>query len=179
MNISGSLSQWAEQFLQTVEVRRLEAAGDIDPIERSDEQAAAEQTLLSGAASKNHLARLVFGGGQMDQWSARGLELTATTMDAAYDAISKAMAEHEANGTQPSEALFNAYQLVADNQEVPDWFNEEKMEALAEMTDDEIREAFENGELYFLREKGPSSNSAIEAYKAMSQTPSLIEQLFG
>lgn len=179
MNISGSLSQWAEQFIQTVETRRLEAAGDIEPIERTPEQAAAEQAMLSGAASKNHLARLVFGGGQMEQWSAKGLELAPGTMDAAYNAISQAMAEHEANGTQPSEALFNAYQLVADNQEVPDWFNQEKADALANMTDDEIREAFENGDLYFLREKGPSNNSAIEAYKSMSRAPSLIDQLFG
>lgn len=38
MNISGSLAQWAEQFIQTVETRRQEAVGLIDPLERTEEQ---------------------------------------------------------------------------------------------------------------------------------------------
>lgn len=180
MNISGSLTQWAEQFIQTVETRRQEAAGEIEPVERTEEQAAIESAMLSGAASKNHLARLVFGGdSQLEQWSNQGLDLSDSTLNAAYQAISDAMAEHEANGTQPSEALFNAYQLVSNNQDTPGWFDEEKMQALANMTNEEAKAAFENGDLYFLNEKSSSGNSATDAYKAMSQTPSLIDQLFG
>ncbi|WP_108124110.1 hypothetical protein [Saccharospirillum mangrovi] len=181
MNISGSLTQWAEQFIQTVETRRQEAAGEIEPIERTEEQMAMENAMLSGAASKNHLARLVFGGdSQVTQWANQGLTLSDDTLSAAYDALSKAMAEHEANGTTPSKALFNAYQLVSNNQQTPDWFDEEKLQALANMTDEEARAAFENGDLYFLADAAKSTgNAGADAYAAMQSMPSLIDQLFG
>ena len=181
MNISGSLTQWAEQFIQTVETRRQEAAGEIEPIERTEEQAALENAMLSGAASKNHLARLVFGGdSQIDQWASQGLTLSDETLSGAYDALSQAMAEHEANGTTPSKALFNAYQLVSNNQDTPAWFDEEQAEALANMTDEEAKAAFENGDLYFLTEAAQGTgNAGTDAYAAMQSMPSLIDQLFG
>lgn len=180
MNISGSVTQWAEQFIQTVETRRQEAAGEIEPAEKSEREAAIETALLSGAGSKNHLARLMFGGdAQLGQWRSQGLEVGNEALSAAEATLKQALAEHEANGSVPSEALFNAYQLIADNQEVPAWFDEEKQQALAEMTNEEARAAFENGELYFLQQAQQSDNKAVNAYQAMQNRPSIIDQLFG
>ncbi|PTY37927.1 hypothetical protein BGP77_15820 [Saccharospirillum sp. MSK14-1] len=181
MNVSGSLTQWAEQFIQTVDTRRQEAAGVIDPIERTEQQAAMETAMLSGAASKNHLARLVFGGdSQIQQWASQGLSLADETLSAAEEALSQAMAEHEANGSVPSKALFNAYQLIADNQEAPDWLSEEQQQVLANMTDEEAKAAFENGDLYYLTEVAQGTGkSGIDAYQSMQKPLSLIDQLFG
>ena len=84
MTISGSVTQWAEQFIQTVETRRQEAAGVIEPAEKTEREAAIETALLSGAGSKNHLARLMFGGdAQLGQWRSQGLEVGNEALSAA------------------------------------------------------------------------------------------------
>lgn len=185
MNVNGSVTQWAEKFVQVVESRRQEAAGETEPTEKTERQQAAEDVLMSGEASKNHLARLVLGGdSQLGQWSEQGLDVSDASLETAYQTLNEAMSQHAESGT-PSAIDFNAHQMVADSQAVPDWFGQEHADKLAGMDDAEAKAAFEAGEYFHLGEAGAeagqqNASSGAAAYQAMAEGErSLLDQLFG
>lgn len=92
----------------------------------------------------------------MDDWSAKGLEVTEKSVLAAAEAFQEAFSK-KLDGNDFSSAgsgiALNRHQIIIDSQPVPDWFLEEYESALSSMGGSEVKDAFENGDTFFARRR--------------------------
>lgn len=101
------------------------------------------------------LGEMFFGKALLDEWASKGLHINEDTIRKAGQVLNEAFRIY-ANSPDRGHIgpLLDRHGLVANNQEVPAWFNDEHIEWLSYMPAD-TRKAFNAGSYYHL----PSKNS--------------------
>jgi len=99
------------------------------------------------------LGEMFFGKALLDEWANKGLQINEDTIQKAGQVFNEAFRAYINDPNKdhigPS---FDRHKLVADNQEVPDWFNDEHRQWLSHMSSDTIK-AFNTGSYYHLSSK--------------------------
>lgn len=99
------------------------------------------------------LGEMFFGKALLDEWASKGLHINEDTIRKAGQAFNEAFRIY-ANSPDKSHIgpSLDRHGLVANNQEVPAWFNDEHIEWLSYMPED-ARKAFNAGSYYHLPSK--------------------------
>ena len=126
-----------------------------------------------GHAGKIRLGLMALGQSAVDDWSSRGLELNEQCILAAGEAFQDAFRKNlEENGslTAGSSIVLNRHQIVINSQAVPDWFVEEYENTLSLMDNSKLRNAFENGDTFYVSQPSASSSDALSRYAAVNRS---------
>ncbi len=110
-----------------------------------------DYTKSDGYETRLRLGVAAIGGfQQLQKWQEKGLELTEQTLFKAGDAFSEGQRQLKRDGTYSRKGLvMNRYDLVSQNQQVPEWFNQEKKQMLKQMPDNAAY-AFKQGNLFYV-----------------------------
>ncbi len=115
---------------------------------------------------------MVLGKSTMDEWSAKGLDISDEAVIAAgkafQDAFTK-MVEESGSSLAGSSLAINKHQILINTQEVPDWFKQEYETVLSSMEDKEMKNAFEKGELFVTSKPASSRVDALASYASVAK----------
>jgi hypothetical protein len=117
---------------------------------------------MSGEDGGYKLGLMALGNSTIQGWADQGLALTKEAVIAAGEAFQQAFSQmqDESDGSFAGSSLaLNKYQVVMDSQQTPDWFKQEYESVLASMDNNEMKDAFQQGEL-FVTSKASSLNNA-------------------
>ncbi len=104
--------------------------------------------LLTGDDNVLSLGRLLLGGDEkLKAWSDKGFEINESSIRNAFDVFNLAFKEHM-NTKNSRGVAINSYQIIANNQNVPAWFTEEKEQNISAIGDPATKSAFRSGDLY-------------------------------
>lgn len=120
-----------------------------------------------GDDGKIRLGLFALGKATIDDWSAKGLELTEESVLAAAEAYQDANRKiFDENGSSAAGTgmVLNRHQIVIDSQTAPDWFLEEYESTLSSMGDNNVTSAFKNGDTFYVSQPSPSNSSALNRY---------------
>src|SRR5690625_4030853 len=94
------------------------------------------------------LGILALGGkDELQSWSGKGLEIADDTIEMAYNVWNQGFKEAMENQGKPSLVL-NRYDIIANSQQVPKWFLQERDLYLNSITDAALKASFEAGAFY-------------------------------
>ncbi|RAJ98814.1 hypothetical protein [Aliidiomarina maris] len=146
MNISSSVSQTytpsqtspVQEAKQTEPAKNTAKSGDTPEI-------------LSGVAMMKMLGASVLGKDNIEQWEAKGLELDDAAYEKAFEVFNEAFKWGNSQGGDLSgiSYSFNAYDIVASAQNVPEWFETERTQYIKQQQHPGVREAFADGALWY------------------------------
>lgn len=108
---------------------------------------------LRGRDGQLRLGLMALGQSTLDEWAAKGLEVTEQAVLAAAEALQEAFRKNlQENGTSTagSSIALNRHQLVINAQSVPDWFVEEYEHVVSSIQDSAVKNAYKNGGTYYL-----------------------------
>ncbi|MAC48482.1 MAG: hypothetical protein CMI12_16810 [Oceanospirillum sp.] len=133
-------SEDSHRFKMAMQIlQQQSAAGELDYI-KSDGY---ETRLRLGVAA-------IGGFQQLQKWQEKGLELSEQTLFKAGDAFSEGQRQLKRDGTYSRKGLvMNRYDLVSQNQQVPEWFNQEKKQMMKQMPENAAY-AFKQGNLFYV-----------------------------
>lgn len=102
----------------------------------------------TGKDNIHSLGILALGGkDQLQSWSGKGLEIADDTIEKAYNVWNQGFKEAMENQGKPSLVL-NRYDIVANSQQVPEWFLQERDLYINSITDAALKGSFETGAFY-------------------------------
>jgi len=116
---------------------------------------------MSGEDGTYKLGLMALGNSTIQGWADQGLALTKEAVIAAGEAFQQAFSQmqDESDGSLAGSSLaLNKYQIVMDSQQTPDWFKQEYESVLASMDNHEMKDAFQQGDL-FVTSKASSLNN--------------------
>lgn len=120
-----------------------------------------------GHDGKIRLGLFALGKSTIDDWSAKGLELTEKSVLAAaeaYQDASRKIFDENGSSTAGSGMVLNRHQIIIESQAVPDWFMEEYESTLLSMDNSKVKDAFENGDTFFVSHPSVSNSEALSRY---------------
>ncbi len=127
---------------------------------------------ITGEVGTYTLGRMALGINTMQEWSAKGLLISDDSIAAAgkafQEAFSKA-AEESGTSFAGSRVTLNKHQIMIDSQKVPDWFHREYEDMTSSLKDEEIKRAFESGELFFTSPPPLPRANALASYAAVAK----------
>lgn len=120
-----------------------------------------------GHDGKIRLGLFALGKSAIDDWSAKGLELTEKSVLAAaeaYQDASRKIFDEDGSSTVGSGMVLNRHQIIIESQSVPDWFMEEYDSTLSSMGDNTVTRAFKNGDTFYVSQPSTSNSEALSRY---------------
>lgn len=120
------------------------------------------------------LGMMALGKSSIDDWSSKGLDLSAESLIAAAKAFQdgfKQIADKQGTKTAGSSVSINKHQIVInEQQQVPEWFIKEYDAALSIIDDPAHQEAFSKGALFFASQsaatdRGSSTYQTVAQYR--------------
>ena len=116
------------------------------------------------------LGLMALGKSTLQEWSAKGLEISDEAVIAAGKAFQdgfKKMVEKSGPSLAGSSLALNKHQILINTQDVPDWFTQEYKAVLSSQANKEMKAAFEQGELFFTSKPSTSKTNALASYAAV------------
>lgn len=132
------------------------------------QQSSSTPTLVTGHDALIGLGMVALGGEvQLDKWREQGLEITEDTLLMAAKTFQEGMKSVFEQVSPTSAGLsLNRYQIVTDAQDTPEWFGDEYRGNLLMMDDPKVRNAFAQGESYYLSLRNSVEIKAINQYES-------------
>ncbi len=128
---------------------------------------------VTGEIGTYTLGRMALGINTMQEWSSKGLLISDESVVAAgkafQEAFSKA-AEESGTSFAGSSVTLNKHQIMINSQKVPDWFHREYRDMTSSMENEEIKRAFESGELFFTSPPPVPRANALASYAAVAKS---------
>lgn len=128
---------------------------------------------LRGDDGKLRLGLMALGQSVMGGWSSKGLELNKESILAAAEEFQNAFRknlEESGPSTAGSSIALNRHQIVINSQAVPDWFVEEYKNTILSMDNSKLKNAFENGDTFYISQPSVSSFEAFNRYTAVKHS---------
>lgn len=139
-----------------------------------DEMRSGQFMDFTGDNGPYKLGLMALGSSTINDWSAKGLELSDEAVIAAGEAFNdgfKSMVEVSGASMSESGGLtLNKYQIVMNAQKVPDWFTSEYETVLSSMENKEAKAAFEKGDLFFSSKPSSENSNALATYASVGNT---------
>jgi len=127
---------------------------------------------MSGEDGAYKLGLMALGNSTIQDWADQGLPISKEAVIAAGEAFQQAFSQmqDESDGSLAGSSLaLNKYKIVMDSQQTPDWFKQEYEAVLASMDNNEMKDAFQQGDL-FVTSKASSLNNvnALANYSSVA-----------
>ncbi|WP_290698679.1 hypothetical protein [Amphritea sp.] len=123
---------------------------------------------FTGENGMYKLGLMALGSNAVQAWSTKGLEVSDEAVIAAGKAFQEGLKQKiEESGASLAGSgglALNKYQIVINSQEVPDWFMKEYENVLSSMDNNEMKAAFEKGDVFFTSKPSSSSIDALASY---------------
>ena len=127
---------------------------------------------VTGEHGMYKLGLMALGESTLQEWSAKGLEVSNEAVIAAGKAFQdgfKSMVERSDSSLAGSSLALNKHQILINTQDVPEWFTREYENTLAVQTNKQMKDAFEKGELSYTSKPSSSKNQALASYARVAK----------
>lgn len=123
---------------------------------------------------KVRLGLMALGKSSVDEWAAKGLNLSESAVMGAAEAFQQGFrqsVENYGSSMAGSSVALNKHKIIMNSQSVPDWFVQEYEQNLSSIGNQDVRNAFKSGDTFFASPPSTSKSEALNRYAAVASTP--------